>query len=321
MGAFVLARRQISAERDVVASAGDDDIDLRLVNRLLAAEGRKRLTRRTLRRALAADRFVDDAESGLSKAALLLFSPQPRRRLPGAAVTFARMPTVAGSRLSGDRVEIEGDLPSAIEEADRQIARAMRSQPVVTGLLRHEIPEYPIPAVREAVVNAVAHRDYALEGASVDIRMYDDRLEIQSPGGLPGHITIANMRRERFRRNPRLMEALRSLSLVEDFGEGVDRMFREMEQRLLGPPTFIATPSSVTVTLWNRSLVSLEDLLWLDLLPDAGYLRTEDRRVLVLARNSARVTNTNVRNLLGVDREVARRLQRPRRAGPYAATR
>lgn len=311
LGAFVLARRQVSAELDVVRGATTEALDLRLVNKLFTAEGRKRVTRRAMSRALAGDRFLDvqdvQAES-VTKVALLLFCPSARRHLPGAAVTFARIPAAAGSRLSNDRVDVEGDVPSVVEEVERLLRGAMRSQPVVTGLLREEIPEYPRPAVREALVNAVAHRDYALEGASVDIRMFDDRLEIQSPGGLPGHVTVENIRHERFRRNPRLMDALRALRLVEDFGEGVDRMFREMEQRLLGPPIIDATPSSVTVTLSNRAAVSLEDLLWLDLLPDAGYLGVAHRRVLVLARSGKRVSNLAVRTLLAVDREDARRI-------------
>lgn len=308
LAAFVMDRRRVSAEMDVVPGANEDHIEVSLVNRVLQGEGRRRATRKTLRSALAADRFLPDSGSPLTKVALLLFSPEPRRRLPGACVAFARMPSVPGSRHSATRDDIEGDLVTVIEEADRLLYHEMRKESVVVGLLREEVPEYPRPAVREAIVNAVAHRDYALEGAAVDIRMYDDRIEVQSPGGLPGHITVENMRYERFRRNPRLMEALRSLRVVEDFGESVDRMYREMEQRLLGPPRFEVTPASVTVTLTNRSLVSFEDLLWLDLLPGASRLRMEERRVLVLTRSGRHITNGAVRRMLGVDREAARRL-------------
>lgn len=308
LAAFVMDRRQISGEMDVVPGAGEDDLEVRLLNRLLQREGRRAATRRTMRTVLAADRFLPDAGSPMTKVALLLFSPQPRRRLPGASVAFARMPALPGSRQSAARQDLEGDLVTVIEEADRLVYREMRKQEVVVGLLREEVPEYPRPAVREAIVNAVAHRNYALDGGAVDIRMYDDRIEIQSPGGLPGHVTVENMRHERFRRNPRLMEALRALGVVEDFGEGVDRMYREMEQRLLGEPRFEATASSVTVTLSNRSSISLEDLLWLDLLPGASRLGPEERRVLVLARSHRRITNGAARRLLGIDRETALRL-------------
>ena len=63
------------------------------------------------------------------------------------------------------------------------------SQSVMRGLQRQEQTEYPETVVREALVNAVAHRDYRMTGGSIEIRMYSDRMEIMSPGGLPAHIT------------------------------------------------------------------------------------------------------------------------------------
>lgn len=66
----------------------------------------------------------------------------------------------------------------------------MDKQSIVRGLHRHEQTEYPQSAVREALVNAVAHRDYKMTGRSIEIRMYTDRLEVTSPGGLPAHITL-----------------------------------------------------------------------------------------------------------------------------------
>ena len=89
--------------------------------------------------------------------------------------------------------------------------------------------------------------------------MWDDRIEVRSPGPLPGHITVENIREEHYSRNRRIMQVLRTLRLVEEYGEGVDRMFREMEARLLEPPILVATSSSVTVTLRNRSLVDVAD--------------------------------------------------------------
>ena len=82
---------------------------------------------------------------------------------------------------------------------------------------------------------------------------------MRSPGPLPGHITIDNMRDEHYSRNPRIMRVLKTMGLVEEYGEGIDRMYREMESRLMEPPAFEATASSVTVTLRNRFLVEVED--------------------------------------------------------------
>ena len=165
------------------------------------------------------------------------------------------------------------------------------------GSRREIIPEYPLEVLREAVVNALAHRDYWLGGATVDITVWDDRVEVTSPGPLPGHITVENMRAEHYSRNSRIMRVLKILGLVEEYGEGVDRMFQGMESRLLEPPTFDATPDSVTVRLLNRALVGVEDQAWLQLFADYT-LTVAERRALVAARSAGSITPRSLRTLI-----------------------
>ena len=150
--------------------------------------------------------------------------------------------------------------------------------------------------LREALVNALAHRDYGLQGATIDVTVWDDRVEVRSPGPLPGHITLDNMRDEHYSRNPRIMRVLKTLGLVEEYGEGIDRMYREMESRLLAPPIFEATPSSVTVTLLNRALADVEDQAWL--LALGGEPTADERRVLLAARRNGAVTPRELRRTL-----------------------
>jgi ATP-dependent DNA helicase RecG len=97
------------------------------------------------------------------------------------------------------------------------------------------------------------------------------------------------MRSEHYSRNRRIMRALKILNLVEEYGEGVDRMFSEMEARLMEPPHFSATSSSVTVTLHNRSALSIEDQAWLALLGHLD-LTVQERRALVISRHEESVT-------------------------------
>jgi ATP-dependent DNA helicase RecG len=105
------------------------------------------------------------------------------------------------------------------------------------------------------------------------------------------------MRDEHYSRNRRLMSVLKTLGFVEEYGEGVDRMFREMEARLMTPPDIQATSSSVTVTIRNRFLVSAADQAWIALLAD--YPMTMDERfALVEARNSGSITRRRLRELL-----------------------
>lgn len=192
------------------------------------------------------------------RAAAVLFAAEPRDFIRGAAVQLVRRVGIGpGPGPSSAREECTGPLVETVDCCLRFLARHTRRFESVTGTRRDALPEYPEAVLREAVVNALAHRDYGLDGATVDITVWDDRIEVRSPGPLPGHITIDNMRDEHYSRNPRIMRVLKTVGLVEECGDGLDRMYREMESRLMEPPAFEATASSVTVTLRNRFLVEV----------------------------------------------------------------
>jgi ATP-dependent DNA helicase RecG len=123
---------------------------------------------------------------------------------------------------------------------------------VVNGLQREELTEYPPFAVREALVNAVAHRDYRVRGRRIEVRMYSNRMEVISPGGLPGYITVDNIVEEHFSRNPRLVNGLFQWGYIEELGLGIDRMIEEMVQAGHAPPDFKDTPHSFSVILSNQ---------------------------------------------------------------------
>jgi ATP-dependent DNA helicase RecG len=134
--------------------------------------------------------------------------------------------------------------------------------------------------VREAIVNAVAHRDYRFAGRRIEVRMFDDRMEIVSPGGLPGHITLDNIVEEHFSRNPRLVRGLFYWGFIEELGLGVDRMIDEMVQAGHPPPQFEATPFTFKVTLRNvreRPVGKWEKLLNERQIKALHYLQEHDR--------------------------------------------
>ena len=187
---------------------------------------------------------------------ILLFGVEPQFFLPQAALTFVRF---SGTDLRGPgglpgysrRDEITGPLAHIIERTYNILMQEMRVEAVVKGLRREERTEYPQIAVREALVNAVCHRDYRLSGRRIEIRMFDDRLEVHSPGGLPGYITIDNIVEEHFSRNPRLVNGLYHWNYIEELGLGIDKMIEAMVQAGHSQPSFKATPHSFTVTLEN----------------------------------------------------------------------
>lgn len=297
MALFVRERARIAAEEEPLDRPFDPaDFDLDSVNSALAAQKRPSVDFSGLGRALS-DLRVAEYTDGRStqpdlivcKAAAVLFARDPRRFVPGAEVQLVRRVGVGPEPgPTSDRESCSGPLPDVIECCLAFIQLHTRKFEVVSGTYRETVPEYPSFAVREALLNALAHRDYGLSGATIDVTVWDDRIEFRSPGPLPGHITPENMRFEHFSRNRKLMRVLRDIGLVEEFGEGVDRMYREMEERLMAPPVFAATEASLTVTLHNRFLVSVEDQAWLQIL-GSGPDSTEERRALVAARQAGRI--------------------------------
>lgn len=299
---FVREREGRSAEDDALPVAALDDVDAEILNRALAAAGRPRIRRDGVPRALVdlGVARIEPPPTGtvLTKAAALLFAVDPRRYVSGACVQVVRRAGVGpGPGPTTARVELVGPLPRLLDAVLEFVQRNTPTYQAVVGTHRETLPSYPVAAVREAVLNALAHRDYGLPGATVDVTIWDDRMEVHSPGPLPGHITLENIREEHYSRNRRTMAVLKLLGLVEEYGEGIDRMYREMEARLMEPPLINAGPASVVVTLYSRSLLTPEDQAWLALLGHLG-LTPAERRMLVLTRREEAITPRRVRAVM-----------------------
>ena len=299
---FVSERRHRAGEDEPLVMMQDSAFDLDAINQVLTADGRAAAGADRTVRALAdlgvAVAAAPPLEPSVLRAAAILFASEPRDFIRGAAVQLVRRAGVGpGPGPSSAREECAGPLVETVDRCLRFIGRHTRRFEAVAGLRRETLPEYPRAALREAVVNALAHRDYGLDGATVDVTVWDDRIEVRSPGPLPGHITVDNMREEHYSRNPRIMRVLKTIGLVEEYGEGIDRMYREMESRLMEPPIFEATSSSVTVTLRNRFLVDVEDQVWLTLLGQHD-LTADERRTLVAVRRNGSIAPRDLRRLL-----------------------
>ena len=302
MARFVRERENRAGEDEPLPVVDLSAFDLAAVNQALTADGRPAVRRDGIERALTdlgvAVAAAPPLDSRVLRAALVLFAADPREHVRGAAVQLVRRASVGpGPGPAAAREECAGPLAETLDCCLRFVAAHTRQFEVVTGSRRDALPEYPEPVLREAIVNALAHRDYGLTGATVDITVWDDRIEVRSPGPLPGHITLDNMRSEHYSRNPRIMRVMKTMRLVEEYGDGIDRMYREMEARLMEPPVFEATASSVTVTLRNRMLVDIEDQVWLNQL-GSGDLTSDERRAIVAARRAGSVTPRDLRPIL-----------------------
>lgn len=152
-----------------------------------------------------------------------------------------------------DKKRFEGSIAKQIDEVVRYIHLSNRVK-ITLGNNGRRIEQYsyPIDAVREAVMNAFVHRDYTLS-ADIRIELYDDRLEISSPGSLPEGLTIADIKHgANAKRNPILINALDKMNYIENYGSGIRRIYSLYEE-FLRQPKLITTNNLFTVVLYNMN--------------------------------------------------------------------
>jgi ATP-dependent DNA helicase RecG len=188
-----------------------------------------------------------------TNAGILLFGRHVEHWLPQCEITLVRY---RGLEMSDEweREDIRDTLPEQVRRAQSWIMEHVRKGSRMVGLEREDWTEYPEAAVREILVNAVAHRDYAVRGEGIRISLYADRLECYSPGRLPGHVTVDNIETERFSRNEVLVQALSDLRLIERLGYGIDRVVKQMASAGLPSPSFRETAAGFLVTLQGRAV-------------------------------------------------------------------
>jgi ATP-dependent DNA helicase RecG len=238
-------------------------------------------------------------------AGMLFFGQEPQRFYPSFTVTFLHFAGTTMSRATADdplyldNREFGGTLPAMIDATRATLFEKLSKRAVIEGFVRQDVPEYPESAYREAIVNAVGHRDYELEGSFVQVRLFADRLEVQSPGGLGGHLTVDNMVYEQYTRNPRIMRLLEDFGYVERRGLGVDQMIRAMTSTGLEPPIFENRGSSFWVTLRGKPPARP--------LPDLAHLGLNDRqaRAVQHLRSQGRITNREYQQVFGVSERTA----------------
>ncbi len=283
-----------------VPEAGVSPFDERAVARFVRATHARSASASVLRaRGLAVER---DGDLQATVAGLLVLGEAPQLVFPEASVRVLRYrgssrETGARGNVLADR-RIEGSLVKQVQGAARLLRRwipqAVRLGPDARFAAEALIPE---PAWLEAVVNAIVHRSYSMGGDHIRIELFDDRLEVHSPGRLPGVVRPENIRETRFARNPRIARALSDLGYGRELGEGVKRMFEEMSRVGLPDPIYVQTSSSVRVTLLADPLARRI----LERLPRGS------ERFVEFASRTGQFTTSEAADLLGLSRPTARR--------------
>lgn len=185
-------------------------------------------------------------------AGLLLFGKTPQQWLPSATILAAQFENDTFSD-QFIKKEMSGTLLEQLQQAFHYLSQELPQDILIQGLEHSSRSQYPIAAVRELLVNAVAHRDYNLQGDCIHINIFRSRLEIHSPGGLPGPVTLENLLQARFSRNPVIVQVLSDLGYVERLGYGLDRVVSVIREQGLPPAEFNEIAGSFRVTLHSRS--------------------------------------------------------------------
>lgn len=261
---------------ELIPDASEADLDEALLRSFLDAQ--RAMRPRTFsdgdETALRRLRIITDGRPSL--AALFAMGDFPQEHFPRLSVSFALFPgttkgdVIAGARLLESR-QLLGPIPDLVEQAVSVVQRNMRTGALIDGAYRREVPDYPLIAVREAVTNALMHRDYSPEsrGTQVQVNMFVDRLEIMNPGGLYGGVTVDNLGKDGISasRNQRLSTFLENVqrpdggAVAENRGTGFATIKHSLSDALMPAPEVRNTLSSFTVVLHKRRVAPTEQYL------------------------------------------------------------
>ena len=170
-------------------------------------------------------------------AGVLFFARHPRHFFPTAYITCLLFRGMDSGRIL-DRQDFAGGVVADIEDALHFIERNTRTAYRIEGLRRENVNEYPMGAVREAIVNAVMHRDWFFDGANVSVEIHAGRLEVASPGSLPGGMPPSALGRKSVRRNALIAELLHRIGFVGEAGTGIRCMRGELHALGCAEPVF-----------------------------------------------------------------------------------
>lgn len=309
-------RRQIDVEKELVPLRYPEDFDTDLIHRFI--EGVKKIHEplQQYREVEVLEQrrlgVIKDGIFNPNVACTLAFARDPVALFPGCHIKFLRIDGEVEQ--SGDKynviktIPIEGSVPTLLQKTAAVLSAQLRdfSRMGDDGIF-YSAPEYPYDAWFEALVNACVHRSYGLKNMNIFVKMFDDKLVIESPGGFPPLVTPKNIYVSHNPRNPTLMRAMFYMGLVKEHAEGTKRMRDTMQRMHLHEPEFEQTEagagfSQVRVTLRNNIK---QRKVWVDTDVSialgealAKNLTPEEKRVLNFVAEHGKINVTQCHRLL-----------------------
>ncbi|MCP5144752.1 MAG: putative DNA binding domain-containing protein [Gammaproteobacteria bacterium] len=291
-------------DRQFVDGASADDLDVELV-RIVADQILKGMSPEKCLQ------YLELGEYGLSslrlrKAAMLLFSKEPTRWHPRLQIRIMKVDGT--SVLTGEEYNVVSDetIPGNIVTLVEKAWEALRPHLVHTKLDPNarfsQKSIYPELACKEALLNAIAHRDYSEEGRGIEVYIFTDHLEIRNPGELLSTIELNDIVKQtgaHQSRNTYIARVLRELGYMRELGEGMRRIYDLMHKNELAPPTLQSGEGGFTIRLTHRPLYSDKDLLWLGQF-DGFDLDREQKAIILLGQEGAIFSAKDVWDAVGI---------------------
>ena len=239
-----------------------EDIDFNYVQDLLNVIG---YTKSPLEYLKENNNFITykNGKEQISTACILLFGKKPQLFFPRARVRFIRyMGTEekVGREMNVIKdVTFEGRVIDQIRKTIDYLESQVKEHTYLgeKGVFVTD-REYSPFVLQEMTVNSICHRDYSIKGTEIQIKMFDDRLVFETPGKFPGIVRSDNIRHTHFSRNPKIAEFLKAYKYVREFGEGVDRMCKELEAKGLHDPKYILTAFILKSTVYAYNVKELQ---------------------------------------------------------------
>lgn len=251
---FLRNRQILLFDESVEPSAKMDDIDMQKVKAYMEKRGQPtHLENHSLRDFLMSKKLVSmQPDMKLKSAALLFFAKDAQQFYPYTQVKLVRFDGIEPMKVLAYE-DAKGNLPQLIDHAVNFVMRFVPKEFIIQETKRKEIPALPEEVAREAVINAVAHRDY-FNRNETQISVFDDRIEITNPGGLPDGMTKELLGALSIQRNPKIYQLLKDYGYMEGIGSGISKIYTLMQENNLARPEFVTSKDFFRVILRTKKL-------------------------------------------------------------------
>jgi ATP-dependent DNA helicase RecG len=279
--------------------ASFEEIDpetVKLFIRLAKARGRLSIFDEDTKPEVLFEHLKLSEKGKLTNAAILLFGKDPQRYFLNSVLRIIRLKNQ--TTIIGDKL-IDGNLFKQVIEGEEAIKSFINVRYEIKGLQRDEIWDYPLAAIREAMINALIHRDYFRWGVQTQIKIFDDYIWFFNIGGLPKGITLEQLKKPHSSvpRNPLIVHIFYLAGFIEEVGSGTGRMIEEMKKAGLPEPEF-------KEEMGGFSVYFRKDIYTEEYLRELGLNERQIRAVLYV-KERGKITNREYQELYGVSNKTA----------------